>query len=178
MLVERLKQNGVQCVIETYDPLINTALITALRTVGAAPISVVHKNAMDLREGQKPKRKEYNDTGMLVLSSRLKLAEAIVWSRRILKAIRYRGILSVAVTLLGMIGLGICVGAQCVSALNQHIFLAFVGLFYAILLLVYASLFPHKRYFTVEKLEKELLAQQQKAENKLQKQAQSLQKKT
>ena len=178
MLVERLAQNGVQCVIETYDPMINTAFVASLRTVGTAPISVVHKNATDLQESKKPKRKQHRDTGMLVLSSRLKLAEAIVWGKRITKVLRQNQVIAVIWTVAGLLGLALCVGFDVVTVLNEYVFLGVTALSYTVALLVSLYHFPRKSYFTVEKLEDEILALRQKEALRLQKQAQKQEKKT
>ena len=47
-LVQKIAEDDILCVVETYDPMISTALISRLRTQTGFQINIVHKNAADL----------------------------------------------------------------------------------------------------------------------------------
>ncbi len=47
-LVQQIAEDDILCVVETYDPMISTALISRLRTQTGFQINIVHKNAADL----------------------------------------------------------------------------------------------------------------------------------
>ena len=83
IICERSAENGMYCAIETYDPLINSALIRRSRRYGNVPISVVHKTAKDLKADGAEHDIRREETGVLVRSSRLKLAEAVIWCKRL-----------------------------------------------------------------------------------------------
>jgi len=165
MLIERLSAEGVHCVIETYDPMINTAFVASLRKKGRAPISVVHKNAADInRTCDRTNRN--SDHGILAVSSRLKLAEAMVWCSRIC---RIEKIINVIIySAMGLGALIVCIMALigAIPCFIQHMaVLGIIGMGICVLVIT-LSILPRKNYFTVSALEKEYEAKLIKKQKK------------
>lgn len=156
MLIERLATQGVRCVIETYDPMISSAFIAEQRKLGVTPISVVHKNEGDLKKnGSRRSRK--SETGILTLSSRLKLAEAVVWCKRFVKIWRRSNGMIATFSILGLMITGLLIGFGQISAVNQYWLLLFGLLPCLGILLISVFELPQKDYFTLEALKDELL---------------------
>ncbi|MBE6531241.1 MAG: hypothetical protein E7679_04015 [Ruminococcaceae bacterium] len=86
MIAQRLSENRVKCVIETYDPVINSAFISECRQSKSNPINVVHKNTNDMNS--EIELKPDKNTGLVVCSSRFKLAETVIWCKRILSTLK------------------------------------------------------------------------------------------
>lgn len=106
-LVEYLRREKVSCVIETFDPLIQAKFVSSSRRLGTAPISVVHKGLSELK-GRRFLSSEETECqpGLIVLSSRLKLAEAIIWSKRLQRMKRKCNGIGLFLSLLGF-GFGV-----------------------------------------------------------------------
>ena len=155
MLIERLSSEGGHCVIETYDPIISTSFVSALRRKGNSPISVVHKNAADINTSSEDRQKPRSDNGMLVVSSRYKLIEGVVWCNRICKAERliniagyvYMGVGLVIALLLAVLGI--------IPAAYQVILFAYGAILFAASLGITLYCIPGKNHFTVAALRNE-----------------------
>ena len=165
MLIERLAQEGIHCVIETYDPMISTAFVARHRKSGRAPISVVHKNAADINR-KTDKTKKRSDHGLVVLSSRLKLAEAVVWCARLCKIEK---ILNAAVC--SSVGLGFALILApaifgVIPCVMQYILFAYILLIFALILAITLWGLPSRSYFSVEEIEREYAERQNKQNNK------------
>ena len=154
MLIERLSAEGIHCVIETYDPMINTAFVSRHRRKGRSPISIVHKNAADINNIRSNGNRR-SDHGLLVLSSRLKLAEALVWCARLCKIERAQnvavcvsvGIGAVATAALGAVGL--------IPYFIQYLMPVYTLAVFAIIAVLTFNIIPQKTYFTVSALNEE-----------------------
>lgn len=83
VLVERLAEERVYCAVETLDPLINSSLVAACRQRGHTPVNIVHKTARDHAHAENDSAYQKSHVGMLVRRSRLKLAETVIWCRRV-----------------------------------------------------------------------------------------------
>ena len=84
MLAERLADDGITPIITTADPLINSSIIAKNRKIGDAPIGVVHRNSSDL-EAVNTRKNKYDPDGIVSCISSLKLAETLVWCKRVEK---------------------------------------------------------------------------------------------
>jgi hypothetical protein len=155
MLIERLSAEGGHCVIETYDPLINTAFVSKLRKSGRSPISVVHKNAADLNRCEKVSGERVSDNGILAVSSRFKMIEAVVWCNRLCKIEKLSRIAVFATMILEaalvitLAALGLCPYAY------QYIMLTGILLTAISVLLITALNLPSKDYFSLAAFGKE-----------------------
>ncbi len=170
MLVERLAENGIRCVVETFDPMIHSAFVSEKRRFGVTPISVVHKNAEDLRHNGRRKSKAA-ETGILALSSRLKLAEAAVWCKRLVKVRRYSQWIVSAFSVLGMAAVGLLVGFGWISFVNQYWLLLLQLLPCLGIAMVTVFGLPSRDYFTMESLTAELVRAAERMEIKKQRKA-------
>ena len=154
VLIERMAENDIYCAIETYDPLINGSLVKKLRTLGRTPISIVHKTAKDMYRESKQRDSRKEETGLLVKSSRLKLAEAMIWCKRLISIRK-------AVAVISIIGGGIAFGAALAFNLfglmhwtNQYILLIYKAICVVIALMVGILKMPRKRYFSRSAIER------------------------
>ena len=154
MLIERLAKEGIHCVIETYDPMINTAFAARHRRPERAPISVVHKNAADINRPQSNAKKR-SDHGLLALSSRLKLAEAVVWCARLCDIERILNITVYVSIALGTLTVGLLGAFGLIPCMIQQLLLAYTLLsFGAVTALTLVNL-PKRGYFTADALANE-----------------------
>lgn len=154
MLIERLAEEGTHCVIETYDPMINTAFVARHRRSGRTPISVVHKNAADINRVASNAKKR-SDHGLLVLSSRLKLAEAVVWCARLCKIEKIQNIViyvTLAIGLSAVMTVGILGLLPCFI---QYLLFAYILLAMIVSLVLTLVSVPQRGYFTTEALSRE-----------------------
>lgn len=155
MLIERLSAEGGHCVIETYDPIINTELVARLRGSDRSPISIVHKNAVDINRSSTQRPKKVSENGILAISSRLKLIEAVVWCNRILKAKRRSGVVNYISAGVGAVAVVLLCVLGAVSFVDQYLILLYTAIADIVILLLTLRCFPKKRYFTVAALENE-----------------------
>ena len=154
MLIERLAKEGIHCVVETYDPMINTSFVARQRKRGRAPISVVHKNAADINRIASNAKKR-SDHGILALSSRLKLAEAAVWCARLCKIEKISN-----VTVYSAMGLGFALALTlailgAIPYFMQYLLALYFGAVAVGIIAASLALFPTRNYFSVKALQKE-----------------------
>ncbi len=168
LLINRLAAEGVFCAVETFDPLVTSAYIASLRTKGHAPVSVLHKNVADFyRREERDIRRE--PTGLIVKDSRLKLAEAVVWAKRIIKG-RRRALTGVLLTcfLGGMLAILLSFfGVQ--NFINQFSVLLFWLFSGTVIFLCLTGSFPKKEDFSLEDYERKMAEKQETERRKIQK---------
>lgn len=155
MLAERLYAEGVSVAVTTYDPLINSSAIAASRTIGEVPISVVHKNASELNTKKRQGYREEAD-GVIACSSRLKLAELLVWLKRLKKLWGYSQKIAVGFSAFGAVALTLLVIFGAAGYINQLYLLIYLLAEFGAILGVAIALLPKRRYFTTDKLYSEL----------------------
>ena len=172
MLAERLNAEGVSCAIQTYDPLINSVMLADSRTIGSSPISVVHKNSEDF-VSDKTNRYRSEADGVISCGSRLKLAEVVVWFKRLNRLDRITQKIAIAFSLTGALLATLFLALGIVEYVNQlYVLLYLLTELIAMLVLTF-TLLPTSKYFTVDALYSELekentkrIARQQKEETK------------
>ena len=154
MLIERLASEGIHCVIETYDPMINTDFAARHRRLGNTPISVVHKNAADINRATDNEKKR-SDHGLLVLSSRLKLVEAVVWCARLCKIEK---LLNIAVFVSVGVGLALIAAPAIFGVIPcfiQYLLFAYLLMIFGVILTITLKILPSRDYFTVGEIERQ-----------------------
>jgi hypothetical protein len=154
MLIERLASEGIHCVIETYDPMINTVFTAKHRKAGRTPISVVHKNAADINRTVCNAKKR-SDHGILALSSRLKLAEAAVWCARLCKIEKISNAVIYSAIGLGALLVILPAVFAAVPCFMQYLLLVYMLCVIAVLVAITLGALPKKNYFTVSAIERE-----------------------
>ncbi len=162
MLVERMAKEGLQCTVETYDPMIQAGIVASTRRLGKHPISVVHKNARDLYRKGKEWSRNQDDVGILALASRLKLAEAAVWCRRLQRIDRFNTVLSILFGVVGVFSVWSVLLTKHITVINQYWLLLFAVIFNGIAVLLSLLQFPSKKYFTIDACQKELARKNRK----------------
>lgn len=155
MLAERLYAEGISVAVTTYDPLVNSSAIAASRTLGDAPISVVHKNAAELNVKKKQGYREEAD-GVIACSSRLKLAELSVWLKRLKKLQGYSQKIAVGFSIFGAAALTLLVIFGASGYINQLYLLIYLLAEFGAILGATLALLPKRRYFTTDRLYREL----------------------
>ena len=162
MLIERLSENGIGTVIETYDPMVHTAFVASCRTLGQSPVSVIHKNKSDWMAEEKSNTHVKKDSGIMVLGSRLKLAEAVIWCKRLIRIRHIQHTVTGVFSLIGatIVALFLFLGGA--SVLNQYLMLLFSAFPCLIVFFISFLGFPGKNYCTVEKLRQELESRKKK----------------
>ena len=166
MLIERLSENGISCAVETYDPLICSKLVERLRRFGNTPVSIVHKTAKDIYRGQNGRDSKKEDTGLIVKASRLKLAEAVIWCKKLLSIRKKIAAMSVAG---GIIAFLFAVTLNLLDAVqwtNQYILLAFRAIWIALILAFAIFEMPKKNYFSRSAIERKNKNKKQKKRKK------------
>lgn len=169
MLAERLNSEGIQVVIETFDPMIQAKRIASARRVGCAPINVFHKSVSQLSRTQKEVSRFYqeNNVGVLATSSRLKLAEALIWSKKLYSIRKSNNIFTVFFCALGAIWSALILALGLTEEINQYWLLLWSLLPHGIVIAFTLAMMPKKNYFSVEKFQQELERRHHKSQKKL-----------
>lgn len=166
MLVERLYQEGIHVIIETFDPMIQAAMIQKKRTVGTAPINVFHKNVSCLY--QKPMHGMDTDpVGVVANASRLKLAEAVVWCKRLRSIRKWNGVWTALYALLGCTATVLLLSFGWLSYIHQYWLLLFSVLPHVTILITSFSMIPKKTYFTISECQAGVSKQTASTQNKV-----------
>ncbi len=109
MFAQRLHEDGIYCVIETYDPMISTELLSKLLPKGHIPMSIVHLNVLNYKE-QDTKVIENlifgvgeQELKLAAHSTRLNLAPALSVAKRMKRLRLLVNILSIGMCALGAV---------------------------------------------------------------------------
>lgn len=154
MLAERLAQNGVYCAVETYDPMINSALVKSARTLGNTPISIVHRTAKDIYAKENTMYKN-DTTEVLVRDSRLKLAETVIWAKRIVKVRKIITALCLSGSVTAFAFAVIFNSLGLAHFANQYVLTLLSAVFAVSATVCGVSLMPSKYYFSYAKFYKD-----------------------
>ncbi len=145
MLAKKLSENGISCVIETYDPVINSSFVASCRENNDSPINVVHKNVMDFY--RKTRYRSSEKTGIVVSASRLKLVEAVIWCKSLCAIFRRSGIVQAVLYGISYIAVLALTFLGLIPMINQYAAIAFQLLCFLPILLLMRKL-PSKDYFS------------------------------
>jgi hypothetical protein len=156
MLAYRLQEDGIYCVLESFDPMISTELLSKLRAENAPPVSVVRLGIEDYESGSSRRREvAWVDTqddcaGVVARRSRLNLVVASVNAKRM--AIMRKRINTITYALCGVGTLASVLGVllNWTERLNEFYLLVFwLLLGGAVVASVFLSL-PRRDRFTLE----------------------------
>ena len=154
MIIERLYAEGIAVAIRTADPLINSKMVAASRTLGTSPVSVIHLGVDDIDAKQGNYREDAD--GIVSCQSRLKLAEVLVWLKRLKRIRKVSGIVAMCFSAVGFLALSFFVIFGVASAVHQLYVLLFLLLELCAMSAVMIALLPPRDYFTVDLLYTEL----------------------
>ena len=166
MLVERMNKDGIQCVIKTYDPMISAATVATMRSLGDAPISVVHQNLSDLNTAEEHDQRnssvDPDKIAILSVASRFKLVEALIWTKSLHRIRRTNAWLLGIFSVLGLLGISALIVFEQIPMINQFWFVLWGVI--ANLTLVLATLvkLPKKQWFSVDACRAEWEKKQQR----------------
>lgn len=160
MLVERLYAEGVSVAVRTADPLINSKTVANARNIGSSPVSVIHLGVDDIAASRGNYREEAD--GVVCCQSRLKLAEVLVWLKKIKKVRKLSGLIAAGFSAVGTLALILLVIFGATGFVNQLYVLLYLLLEIGAIGGIMIALLPSKKYFTVDALYEELERAHQK----------------
>lgn len=164
MLVERLYAEGVSVAIRTADPLINSQTVAGARNIGSSPVSVIHLGVDDIDASRGNYREEAD--GVVSCQSRLKLAEVLVWLKKIKKVRKLSGLVAIGFSAFGLLALILLVIFGATGFVNQLYVLLYLLIELSTIGGIMISFLPSKRYFTTDALYEELEKAHQKQMSK------------
>lgn len=140
--LQKLSEDKIYCVLETYDPMISSELFVRVRPYKGAPVNIVHKNATDHAQS-KQKQKEgallsatNQELLLLARGSRLNLAAAASNAKKLKKLRRLLNICSIGFVSLGGIISLLLVLSERIGSANE----VFVIIYWILSLAVLAGL--------------------------------------
>ncbi len=107
VFVDRLAEDNIFCVVETFDPLINTAALSKIIPDKKKAVSIVHLNVSDLKNKENAEKEklmlEYtsNENVVLARTSRLNLAVALSTAKKMKKLKKLQNIYSIVFSIVG-----------------------------------------------------------------------------
>lgn len=150
MLVERMAQEGTQCVIKTFDPMISAARVSLLRTMGSSPISVIHQNLSDLGECSATEWQSNEATSVFAVASRFKLIEALCWMKALVRLRRIHQGLMLTLSIVALIAIGVLTGFGKIELINQYWLILWGVLSNLVAWIITIATLPSKKYFSVD----------------------------
>ena len=158
-LIQKLADDNVSCVIETYDPMISTALVSRLRSQTGFQINIVHKSATDLALEKHRETKDGalfsalgKDLPILARGSRLNLAVAVSNARK-MKFLRF--VLNIVAGASALIGLGISILLVLFDKMQSPSLELFIALYWIFAGAAFAGImiwkFPRRNRFVFKK---------------------------
>lgn len=158
-LIQNLAEDNVSCVIETYDPMISTALVSRLRSQSGFQINIVHKSATDLALEKHRGTKDGalfsalgKDLNVLARGSRLNLAVAVSNARK-MRFLRF--MLNIVAGASALIGLGISILLVLLDKMKSPSLELFIALYWLFAGAVFAGImiwkFPRRNRFVFKK---------------------------
>ena len=155
MLVERMYQEGTQCVIKTFDPMISATRISSLRSMGCSPISVIHQSMSDLSKNESTDKQTQQAKGMIAVASRFKLIEALSWARALGGIRRANHRMLAVISVLGLVAIGVLMGFGKIHWLNQYWIILWGALAQMVAILITFIMAPSKQTFSLDSYRQE-----------------------
>ncbi len=149
MLVERMHQEGIQCVIKTFDPMISAARISSLRTMGDSPISVIHQGLFDLKQSSETSVERQPAKRILAVASRFKLIEALSWARSLVRLRRIHQRMIATFSVIGVAAIGVLIGFGKMHWVNQYWLILWSALCSLVAILLTTASVPSEERFSV-----------------------------
>ena len=159
-LLQKLADDKIYCVIETYDPMISTELFVRVRTYKGAPVNIVHRNAAEHALDKQNKKETAlvsamsDELSLLARGSRLNLAAAVSNAKKMRLLRTLLNVTSGVLIAMGALLSVILVLTESIASFNE----LFVLLYWLVGFLALAGLmiwkFPQKDRFLFNKRKK------------------------
>ena len=159
-LLQKLADDKIYCVIETYDPMISTELFVRVRTYKGAPVNIVHRNAAEHALDKQNKKETAlvsamsDELSLLARGSRLNLAAAVSNAKKMRLLRTLLNVTSGVLIAMGALLSVILVLTESIASFNEM----FVLLYWLVGFLALAGLmiwkFPQKDRFLFNKRKK------------------------
>lgn len=159
-LLQKLADDKIYCVIETYDPMISTELFVRVRTYKGAPVNIVHRNAAEHALDKQNKKETAlvsamsDELSLLARGSRLNLAAAVSNAKKMRILRTLLNVTSGVLIAMGALLSVILVLTESIASFNEM----FVLLYWLVGFLALAGLmiwkFPQKDRFLFNKRKK------------------------
>ena len=171
MLISRLAEDGIQCAVETFDPMINAQTLTRIRAGAEVPVSIVHLGVKDFmaRQDAEGDRMLYNasgeQSGVIAEGSRFNLAVALCTAKHLRRLRKYTDLASIGLSALGAVITLLVVALGVIDGFSQF----FVMLYWLLEVTGFAVLIfkflPAKDRFSLERYKQEQKEKQIKKVN-------------
>lgn len=159
-LLQKLADDKIYCVIETYDPMISTELFVRVRTYKGAPVNIVHRNAAEHALDKQNKKETAlvsamsDELSLLARGSRLNLAAAVSNAKKMRLLRTLLNVTSGVLIAMGALLSVILVLTESIASFNE----VFILLYWFVGFLALAGLmiwkFPQKDRFLFNKRKK------------------------
>lgn len=159
-LLQKLADDKIYCVIETYDPMISTELFVRVRTYKGAPVNIVHRNAAEHALDKQNKKETAlvsamsDELSLLARGSRLNLAASVSNAKKMRLLRTLLNVTSGVLIAMGALLSVILVLTESIASFNEM----FVLLYWLVGFLALAGLmiwkFPQKDRFLFNKRKK------------------------
>ena len=156
-LLQKLADDKIYCVIETYDPMISTELFVRVRTYKGAPVNIVHRNAAEHALDKQNKKETAlvsamsDELSILARGSRLNLAAAVSNAKKMRLLRTLLNVASGVIIALGALLSAILVLTESIASFNA----LFVLLYWIVSFLALAGImvwkFPQRDRFLFNK---------------------------
>ena len=156
-LLQKLADDKIYCVIETYDPMISTELFVRVRTYKGAPVNIVHRNAVEHALDKQNKKETAlvsamsDELSILARGSRLNLAAAVSNAKKMRLLRTLLNVASGVIIALGALLSAILVLTESIASFNA----LFVLLYWIVSFLALAGImvwkFPQRDRFLFNK---------------------------
>ena len=156
-ILQKLQEDKISCVVQTYDPMISAELVARVRPYKGAPVNIVHKNSADyaLEKHSHKTGALYsvmsNELPVLARGSRLNLAVALSNAKKIRKLRTLLNICSGALISIGaIISLALVLSEKLMSVNWLFVFIYWI-VSAAVMIGLFIWKFPQKDRFIFNK---------------------------
>ncbi len=131
MLVSRLAEDGIQCAIETFDPMINAQTLMRIRAGAEVPVNIVHLDVKDFttRQDGDGDKIIYNTSGeqagVMADGSRFNLAVALCTAKQLRRLRKYIDLTSIGISALGAVITLLAVALGAIDGFSQFLVLLY-----------------------------------------------------
>ena len=166
MFISRLAEDGIQCAIETFDPMINAQILTRIREGASAPVNIVHLGIDDYRLKKNGSREKilFNTSGeklgVMSQGSRFNLAVALSSAKRLGKIRLFTNLLAIGVSVLGAIITMIVAAFGVVDGFSQFFVLLYWLLAAAGFVTITFKFLPSRERYSLDRYKQEQIEKQ------------------
>ena len=166
MLLSRLAEDGINCAIETFDPMINAQTLTRIREGAQVPVNIVHLGVDDYVLKQNEKREKIlfstsgEGLGVVAEGSRFNLAVALSASKYLRRLHLYTDLLCAGISALGALITLLIVALGVIDGFSQLFILLYWILSAVGFITVIYKFFPRRDRYSLDRYKQEQIEKQ------------------